>query len=181
MRRSMLTALAITAATVALASCSSSAQRVTVLPTSAASSPVAARSQSATPDAAAVTAKLTTAIPSVKLTVTYDATSDPNGRLGRPHQYTSKTAFDDTRVSGTAQAQGDATQNRRDSISYGGTVEVFPTADDAAAWVKAIDIEQQAFSGLVRPDYMYQHGKVVARVSHLLTPDQAAAYDRAIN
>jgi hypothetical protein len=131
-------------------------------------------------DAAGITRQLTTKGLPVKLTITYDATSDPNGRLGRPHQYLSKTAFDDTRVADSPQAKEDATKDRRDSISYGGTVEVFPNADDATVWVKYVDGAQQALGGLIRPDYIYQHGAVVVRVSHLLTPDQAKVYEKAI-
>jgi hypothetical protein len=177
MRRTMSVTVAV-AATIVLAGCSSATQNTGV--PAATASPAAAPPQAKAQDAAAVTAQLTKAIPPVKLTVTYDATSDPNGRLGRPHQYTSKTAFDDTRVSNDPKAKEDATKDRRDSISYGGTVEVFATADDATAWVKYVDTAQQALGGLLKPDYMYQHGKVVVRVSHLLTPDQAAAYDKAL-
>lgn len=135
----------------------------------------------ATLEAMAVTNKIAKAIPSVKLTVTYDATTDPNGRLGRPHQYVSKTAFDDTRVSDKPKAAEDAVQGRRDSISYGGTVEVFSTADDAAAWLADVDRGQQAISGLMLPDYLFRHDRVVVRVSHLLTPEQAAEYEKAIS
>ncbi|MFD9124208.1 hypothetical protein [Kitasatospora sp. NPDC059571] len=123
---------------------------------------------SATPDAQTITRQLTTKGLPVKLTVTYDATTDPDGQLGKPHQYVSRTAFDDTRVADSPKAKEDATGHRRDSISYGGTVEVFASADDAAS------------AGPAGPDYTYRHGAVVVRVSHLLTPDQARAYETAL-
>ncbi|MFC9331901.1 hypothetical protein [Kitasatospora sp. NPDC057015] len=131
-------------------------------------------------DAAAVTQQLVRTIPSVKPTVTYDGTSDPNGKIGRPHQYVSKTAFDDTRVSGLPKAKEDESPGRRDSISYGGTVEVFASAEDAKAWADYVDQAQQTTGGLRAPDYIFRNGAVVVRVSHLLTADQASAYGRAI-
>jgi len=185
MNRATLTAAAVLTA-VALAGCSSSKT------TTPAAAPPAAGGAAPTPTAAApaaapagdaktVTAALTKAIPTVKLTVTYDATSDPNTRLGRPHQYVSKTAFDDTRVSSLPKAAEDATDNRRDSISYGGTVEVFANDADATAWATYVDKAQQALGGLATPDYIYQHGAVVVRVSHLLTAAQAAEYQKALS
>lgn len=183
------TAIAITAGLLtALTACSSSGgSSTTAAPAAAApasAQPPAPASSSAPAkalDAAGITAKLATTIPSVKLTVTYDATSDPNGRLGRQHQYSSKTAFDDTRVSNDPKAKEDATKDRRDSISYGGTVEVFDTAEDAKAWMDYVDNAQQSLGGLLKPDYLYRHEAVVVRVSHLLTPDQAKQYEQGIS
>ncbi|WP_431683250.1 hypothetical protein [Kitasatospora sp. KL5] len=130
-------------------------------------------------DATAVTKQLlATGLP-VKLTVTYDGTTDPDGRLGQPHQYVSKTAFDDTRVSNSPLAKEDAVGHRRDAVSYGGTVEVFATPEDAEAWVQGPGSGQAAGSS-ARPDYVYRSGVVVVRVSHLLTPEQAKAYASAI-
>lgn len=149
-----------------------------IQPTAAASAPSSPSAKAF--DAAAVTAKIAKAIPSVKLTVTYDATSDPNGKLGRPHQYSSKTAFDDTRVSNDPKAKDASREGRRDGIAYGGTVEVFPTVEDAEAWVKYIDGVGKALGSLVTPDYVYRQGAVVVRVSRLLTPEQAAGFEKAI-
>jgi hypothetical protein len=184
----MRTTTALAAAGIALAAltaCSSSASTAAPAAAPAASAPNAASSAPApspakATDAATVTKQLAAKIPTVKLTVTYDATSDPNGKLGRQHQYVSKTAFDDSRVSGLPKAAEDANQHRRDSISYGGTVEVFATADDAKAWADYVDKAQQALGALMTPDYIYQAGPVVVRVSHLLSADQAAQYKAAI-
>ncbi|MFJ8039451.1 hypothetical protein ACIRBX_02920 [Kitasatospora sp. NPDC096147] len=156
-------------------------------PATAADSPSAPSAPSASsarpaapaPDAKSVTEKLARTLP-VRLTVTYDATSDPNGKLGRPHQYLSKTAFDDTRVSDSPKAKDGASQGRRDSISYGGTVEVFATPEDAETWVKYVDAMQATFSGFSTPDHLYRSGVTVVRVSHVLTADQAKAYENAI-
>jgi hypothetical protein len=125
-------------------------------------------------DAASVTKQVTAAIPSVKTTVVYTDATDPNGKLGRPHQYVSKTAFADSRIS-KAKAKEDA-NGRSDAISYGGTTEVFATEADAKAWVDYVDRIGQAVGGLVTPDYLLRHGRVVLRVSHLLTTAQVAEY-----
>lgn len=125
-------------------------------------------------DATSVTKQVTAAIPTVKTTVVYTDATDPNGKLGRPHQYVSKTAFADSRIS-KAKAKEDA-NGRSDAISYGGTTEVFATDADAKAWVDYVDQIGQAVGGLVTPDYLLRHGRVVLRVSHLLTTAQVAEY-----
>lgn len=175
MRRTTLTVVAITAATVVLASCSSSKPTAPAAPP--ASSP-AATLPSAAPDASALTARITKAIPTAKLTKVYTADTDPNVKLGRPHQYVSKTFFEDSRASSNPKAVEQSAD--RTTIVYGGTVEVFANAEDAQAWTAAIDTVNKAIGGITTPDYMYRHGAVVVRVSHLLTADQADAYDKAL-
>ncbi|MFD7410164.1 hypothetical protein [Kitasatospora purpeofusca] len=189
------TALALAAAGLALTAtaCSSGTDKAPAA-APAAAAPAGASEAATTPAAApsstapaaakgtaeAITKGLATKGMPVKLTVVYDATTDPNGKLGRPGQYISKSAFDDTRVSGTEQAKKDEVQGRRDSISYGGTVETFATEQDAKTWATYVDTVSKAVGGLVTPDYVYQRGTTVVRVSHLLTPDQAKAYEAAI-
>ncbi|MGW6919302.1 hypothetical protein ACWGB8_36625 [Kitasatospora sp. NPDC054939] len=132
------------------------------------------------PDAAAVTAKLAAAGLPVKLTVVYDATTDPAGKLGKPQQYVSKTAFDDTRIAGLPKATAAAGKGRRDSIAYGGTVEVFATPEDAQGWAEYIDKAQQSMGSQMTPDHIFRRGTVVVRVSHLIPADQARAYQAAL-
>ncbi|MEV8098622.1 hypothetical protein [Kitasatospora sp. NPDC085879] len=171
--RTALVCAAVLAAATACAEPGSSASSVT-----AGAAPVSGPAK-AVGDATAVTKQLlATGLP-VKLTVAYTDADDPERRLGQPHQYVSKTAFDDTRVSGSPLAKEDAVGHRRDAVSYGGTVEVFATSEDAEARVRDIGGEQQS-SGAARPDYLYRSGVVVVRVSHLLTPEQARAYEAAI-
>ncbi|MCU7820759.1 hypothetical protein [Kitasatospora sp. DSM 101779] len=131
-------------------------------------------------DAAAVTKRLlATGLP-VKLTATYSGADDPDGLLGRPRQYTSKAAFDDTRVSNSPLAKEEAAGHRRDAVSYGGAVEVFAAPEDAEARAGDLAGRPQSTGGGARPDYVYRSGVVVVRVSHLLTPEQAQAYARAV-
>ncbi|GGV16277.1 hypothetical protein GCM10010495_33170 [Kitasatospora herbaricolor] len=180
-----LTLPAVTALLAATAACSAAPSAAAPpAPVAAATGQAGAATGTSRPlaalDAAAVTQQLIRVIPTVKLTVTYDGTTDPNGKLGRPHQYVSKSAFDDSRVSGLPKAKEDESRGRRDSISYGGTVEIFATPEDARGWADYIDQGQQAMGSLLTPDYIFRNGTVVVRVSHLLTTEQASAYGRAI-
>jgi hypothetical protein len=125
-------------------------------------------------DAAGIMTKLTAAIPTAHKTIEYTAATDKNGKLGRPHQYTSKINFADTRVD-QAKAN-DSSDGDKTDIAYGGAVEVFATAADAKAWVKYLDGIGQAVGGLVTPDYLLRQDRYVLRVSHLLTPDQVGEY-----
>lgn len=137
-------------------------------------SAIDAPSGSHTPDATAVTTALAHAVPGLRTIVTYTAASDPNHLLGRPGQYTSKTAFADPRVK-AADVQGE----ERDAIDRGGSVEVYPTAAGAKARAAYIQKIAQAMPSVTEYDYV--HGGVLVRVSNLLTPDQAAAYRRLAN
>ncbi|WP_052390074.1 hypothetical protein [Streptomyces sp. NRRL B-24484] len=131
-------------------------------------------------DAAAVTKHLLASGLPVKLTAAYTGADDPERLLGRPRQYVSKAAFDDTRVSNSPLAKEEAPGHRRDAVSYGGAVEVFATAEDAEARAGDLGGRQPSPGGGARPDYVYRSGVVLVRVSHLLTPEQAHAYTRAI-
>lgn len=126
-----------------------------------------------------VTTALIKAVPSVKTLVVYTETTDPNGKIGRPHQYLSKTAFADSRIN-RADAKKDD-RGRSDAISYGGTVEVFATEADAKAWADNIDRLSQAVSGLMTPDYLYRSGPYVIRASSHLTSTQAKQYQAVLN
>jgi hypothetical protein len=134
----------------------------------------AGQDKPATLDAAAITDQLAAAVPTVTTTVAYTESTDPNKRMGRPHQYLSKTAFADSRVpKAKAKEQADG---RSDAISYGGTVEVFATDADAKAWVDGIDTIGQAVGSFVTPDYLLRQGRYVIRASSILTPGQVDGY-----
>lgn len=173
--RTIIVALS-AAAVLSLAGCSSSShdggsgKGVAEPGTTTAAAVQAAR----TLDARAIAGKLTASIPTVSVTVEYTAASDPNKRLGRPHEYTSKLQFADSRVD-QAQAKDDSSGDKTD-IAYGGTVEVFTSAADAKAWVSYVDGIDKALGGMMAPDYVLRQGRYVFRVSHLLTPAQVGPY-----
>lgn len=99
----------------------------------------------------------------------YDAGSDPNNLLGRPGQYVAKVNFHDTRFPASFDMD----------IDSGGSVEAFATPDDLAmrfAYISAV-----ARVGIFSEyDYLSKSNVAFLRVSHQLTPDQAAAYARAL-
>ncbi|MDX2703958.1 hypothetical protein PV350_13960 [Streptomyces sp. PA03-6a] len=166
----------IVAAGLALAGCSSSDNSdAPAVSGNAPSAPAAAPKGTSAKD---VTAALAQQIPTVKTTVVYTEDSDPNKRMGRPHQYLSKTAFADSRIP-AAEAKKDA-DGRKDAISYGGTVEVFATAEDAKAWADGIDKTMQSLGSIITPDYIYRSGRTVIRASSHLSPSQAAQYQEAL-
>ncbi|MFE2094769.1 hypothetical protein [Streptomyces sp. NPDC059460] len=139
----------------------------------------AAKAEERKPLTAADLAKaLAENIPTVSTTVAYTETTDPNKRMGRPHQYLSKVQFRDSRIP-EAGAAKDADGDKTD-IAYGGTVEVFANDADAAAWAKSVDEMTQNLGGLLTPDYIYRSGRTVIRASSHLTPTQAKEYEAAL-
>ncbi|MFE7854072.1 hypothetical protein [Streptomyces sp. NPDC057403] len=130
----------------------------------AASSPITASSAFS-----GVSAKVSTA----KESGTVTAANDPNHLLGRPNQYTSKVTFTDTRIKAS-----DVSSTEKGALERGGAIEVFADASDAKARADYIQSVTKAMSALAEYDYV--HGTVLVRVSHYLTPDQAAEYKAAV-
>ena len=97
--------------------------------------------------------------------VVYNETTDPNGLLGRPHQYTSKVNFSDP-------AHKDA-----DIASPDNTVEVFQYADDA--WKRANVVRDVTKSMPASAEYVYQVSFYVLRLNHDILPEDAAKYEEA--
>lgn len=100
----------------------------------------------------------------------FDATTDPNSMLGRPNQYTSKTNFQIPAVPSDKRDPSDPF-----TVSNGGAVEVFANEADATARKEVL----QAYAA-INPEYQYQNGKILLRLSHFLTPDQATPYEAAL-
>jgi hypothetical protein len=95
--------------------------------------------------------------------------NDPNDLLGRPGGYTSKCDWADER---------EEQYNPEDTI--GGSVEVFDTAEDAAA--RAEYLEAFAGSGALSTGYTWvvpDSGLTVLRIDQELTPTQAKQYRSA--
>jgi hypothetical protein len=103
--------------------------------------------------------------------VAYTAKNDPNDLLGRPNQYTSKVMFKDNRLN------PDPIANEFD-VQNGGSIEVFEDEDDAIARAKYLKNLTKSLSPLA--EYSYRKGTVLLRLSHRLTPDQAAEYEDAL-
>ncbi|MBB1244897.1 hypothetical protein GL263_15175 [Streptomyces durbertensis] len=176
MRRYLPLAVLATTAVLGLTACSSSDNA----PSGSNRPPAsAAPTESvAGPTAEEATKALAAKIPTMKLTVVYDEDTDPNKRLGRPHQYVGKTAFADSRVD-TA-AANEAADGDTHSIDYGGTVETFATEAAATTWVKYVEDMSKALGGFVTPEYVYRNGATVVRVSSHLKPSDARDYETAV-
>jgi len=102
-------------------------------------------------------------------TVDYTAANDPNSLLGRQGQYTSKDSFIDTSIANPSSNTG-----VNISVSDGGSVEVCANVNDATNrfnYVQTISKSTAIFN-----EYDYLQGTYILRLSHYLTPDQAAMY-----
>jgi hypothetical protein len=124
--------------------------------------------------ASAAFAKLSAQVKTASLSGTVTAANDPNHLLGRPNQYTSKVTFTDSRIKAS-----DVAGTEKGDVERGGAVEVFGKPADAAARAKYIQAVAKSISALAEYDYV--HGSVLIRVSHYLTPKQAAAYKTAVD
>ncbi|MFJ8188889.1 hypothetical protein ACIQ8D_03665 [Streptomyces sp. NPDC096094] len=111
-------------------------------------------------------------VASAKLSGVVTEDNDPNHLLGRPNQYTSKVTFTDSRIK-----VDDVADAEPGSIGLGGAIEVFATAADAQA---RADYIQNVTKGMpMLAEYDFVSGTVLIRVSHYLTPTQAADYKAA--
>ncbi|MBW8737130.1 MAG: hypothetical protein JF621_08375 [Streptomyces turgidiscabies] len=119
-----------------------------------------------------VLAQITATVTTSKLSGTVTAANDPNHLLGRPGQYMSKVTFTDSRIKAA-----DVDGTKVGDVERGGAVEVF--ADPAGAEARAKYIQAIGKSMPVFAEYDYVHGAVLVRVSHYLTPTQAAGYKTA--
>jgi hypothetical protein len=98
-----------------------------------------------------------------------NAADDSNHLLGRPGEYTSKTEFADSRITGEA-GQG---------VAAGGSVAVFASHAAAVRRARYIQGIVQAAPAL-GAEYDYVAGAVLLRVSGQLTPAQARQYKAAL-
>ncbi|WP_234537433.1 hypothetical protein [Streptomyces shenzhenensis] len=168
MRKFLALAAAATVLTAGLVGCSSNAAPAN------ATSPKAAAAQAKPLTARIAFDKVSAIVSTAKLSGTVTADNDPNHLLGRPNQYTSKITFDDTRISAD-----DVSGTDKGDVDRGGAIEVFGSPADAQARAKYILSVTKSLPML--SEYDYVHGAAVVRVSHYLTPKQAADYKSAAN
>lgn len=140
----------------------------------AAAQPTAGREVAGRETAEQVIARLAEKVGTARLSVVYDAATDPNELLGTPGAYTSKAAFTDTRIDPAG-----ADDTELGSVELGGSVEVFPDETDARARKQYLD-ETIADLPIDVSEYSYVDGPVLLRVSRRLTPEQAAEYEAAL-
>jgi hypothetical protein len=100
---------------------------------------------------------------------TLTATTDPDGQLGKPGQYTSKVTFVDSRLAG----------NGATGIAAGGAVEVFSTTADAAR--RKQELSRAATANGTAGEIEFQRGTIVLRLSPQLAADQISEYESTVN
>ena len=125
-------------------------------------------------DAAGVVARLKAARLPIGAVIVYTAATDPNHLLGRPGGYLSKAGFADTRID-----PKDAKDDSQGAVDLGGDIEVFAAAAGANARADYIR-KAMAAMPMLGTQYEYVSGPVLLRLSQVLTPDQAAAYKKAL-
>ena len=97
--------------------------------------------------------------------VVYDEETDENGILGRPGQYTSKVNFNITSLD----------FDEEFDVGSGGSVEVFSNDDDCQARTDYLLALNSVF-----PEYDYNYGHVLLRLSSKLLPADAATYQQEL-
>lgn len=180
MSSTRITAIAAVALLAATATgCASHKQLTTAAPhASAATSSSTAVSPSPTKTAPAAPANAKAVIMSLadaglpaKLTVTYTAKTDPNGRLGTPDSYQSKAAFTDHNVN-----SNDVTDNSKGSVDVGGGVEVFESPALATGRANYILGVEKASGGMFLVEHDIVSGSVLLRLSGGLPASSINAY-----
>lgn len=112
-------------------------------------------------------------VPAATPGVVFTAETDPNNLLGRPSGYTSKASFTDSRI-----PEDETLGLDEGAVERGGSVEVFDSQESAEKRKRYIDgiAADLPFAA----EYSYVNGPVLLRVSRVLTPEQAAEYERAL-
>lgn len=105
----------------------------------------------------------------------YSAENDPSQRLGRPGQYIGKAIFQDSRKP-LALFEGQDVMSFQDS---GGVVETFSSVDDLESRKEFLESARKQFP-TAPPEYQYTKGAILLRLGHVLTPEEAAQYERAL-
>lgn len=107
--------------------------------------------------------------------LTYTEETDGNGLLGRPDQYTSKTSWNDENDVDEVQMCNDYPGDDYRHC----TVEVFENKSDARERQEYIESVWDKGGSLHQDQYIYRAGTALLRVTYQITPDQAAAYEKA--
>jgi hypothetical protein len=93
---------------------------------------------------------------------------------GTPERLPVKSKRSDKRVPAS-----DTTGDSKGDVDYGGSVEVFATANEAKARAAYIESVLKA-DPMLGTEYDYLNGPVLLRVSQYLIPSQAEEYQRAL-
>lgn len=99
----------------------------------------------------------------------YNEETDPNEIMGTEGAYITKADFSDSRVTRTEEGLA------------GGTIETFLTEEDCRARAENLESQKDPSMGALQlKQYIYQHGKILFRVSMDLPEAQAEEYDKQL-
>lgn len=160
---------------ISLSACSSTTPPASSTPSKASQAITSAPEVHKVLTATEVTTALTRAISTVKMTAAYTDATDPNTLMGRPNQYTSNTAFSDSRV-----PSDKVSYTKADSTERGGGVEIFANEADAMTRSAYIQSVLKAGGAMFGTEYHFQNGGILVRVTGNLTPAQSADYKAAV-
>lgn len=132
---------------------------------SAASSPSPTREPAGPVNVADFLAAITATDLPITDTLIYDRQTDPNGLLGRPHEYVAKAGWCDARTSERSGTPG---------WDCGGGIEVFKDLADVRKRWRYLGAFANA--ELVGGFYMWMSGTAIIRVGHALTRARAKEY-----
>lgn len=121
------------------------------------------------PKAADIIAIMKSAAVPVTNVVAYDASTDPNHLIGRPHQQVEAVAWNDSRVPPNAYVPG-----------TNGEVTTYKTTKDMQTRATDVATIAAASSMFSEYDYASDIGKFLVRLGGSLTPDQVSTYVKAI-
>jgi hypothetical protein len=113
--------------------------------------------------AAALKAKL----PRIRLVIVLTEDNDSSNMLGRPNGFTSAAVLVDP--------QGEQCSHKKPRVECGAKIEVWPTADAAAARAKYVQ-DQLRQEPLLGTEYDYPAGPALLRVHGTVKPSVAKAY-----
>ena len=96
--------------------------------------------------------------------VIYTEDTDPNKLLGRPHQYTGKLNFSDTRYKET-------------KASDFATIEIFQNEQDLEDRYNYVETVTKSTPFLM---YQFKHKNLLLRIPHEMAPSQTKEYEAAL-
>lgn len=109
-------------------------------------------------------------VPEVGKVVTITEDNDPNDKIGRPNGYTDGAVLFDKRAEPT---------DSEPTIDQGASLTVWPDDASAKAWSEHIQSLLEEAGGLIGSEYHYQSGGMLLRVTGVLKPSEAKAYEDA--
>ncbi len=111
-------------------------------------------------------------VPEISEVVTITEDNDPNDKIGRPGGYVDGAVMFDSRAEPTGEEPG---------ADQGAFLEVWPDEASATDRSEFIQGVLEDADGLFGTEYHYQHDGFLLRVTGVIKPSEAQAYEAAFN